>query len=201
MQTFRTMYPSLEDPPRAHAHPKVRNCCVLVAKHGYRWIWNDACCIDKISSTDLSEAINSMFMWYAKSDVCYAYLYDVPDNDRYEAGSPFYNSRWFTRGWTLQELVAPTAVVFVSQDWIVLGTKTELVHHLHAITGIDAAILLRRRELAEVSIARKMSWASYRVTTKVEDEAYSLMGIFGVNMPTIYGEGRAAFYRLQEEIM
>ncbi|KAJ8456568.1 hypothetical protein ONZ51_g12047 [Trametes cubensis] len=140
-------------------------------------------------------------MWYAKSDVCYAYLYDVPDIDRLDMTSPFYTSRWFTRGWTLQELIAPTAMVFVSRAWDVLGTKTELVHHLQAITGIDTDILLRRRDLVEVSIAQKMSWAASRVTTKVEDEAYCLMGIFGVNMPTIYGEGRAAFYRLQEEIM
>ena len=201
IQTLRTLHTSPEDPPRAHAHPKVRNCCILAARHGYRWIWDDTCCIDKTSSAELSEAINSMFMWYAKSDVCYAYLYDVPDIDRLDMTSPFYTSRWFTRGWTLQELIAPTAMVFVSQDWDVLGTKTELVHHLQAITGIDTDILLRRRDLVEVSIAQKMSWAASRVTTKVEDEAYCLMGIFGVNMPTIYGEGRAAFYRLQEEIM
>lgn len=201
LQTLRSNCSSPEDIPRSMAHPKVHSCCILAERHGYHWIWNDTCCIDKSSSAELSEVINSMFQWYAKADVCYAYLYDVEDLGSLDFLSPFYQSRWFTRGWTLQELIAPPAVVFVSARWQVLGTKTGLVEHLENITGVDSRVLLRRRDLADVSVAQKMSWAAARKTTKVEDEAYCLMGLFGVNMPTIYGEGRAAFYRLQGEIM
>ena len=173
---------------------------MLAEQHGYRWVWIDTCCIDKTSSTELSEAINSMYRWYEQAVVCYAYLYDV-SSKRFGPDSPFYSSEWFKRGWTLQELIAPTTLLFIASDWEVLGTRTQLVKHIEAITGIDTAILLHRRQLGRVSIAQRMSWAAYRNTTRIEDEAYCLMGIFGINMPITYGEGDVAFYRLQEEIM
>ena len=191
---------SSDDTPRLRTHPKIRNFCMLAEKHGYSWAWIDTCCIDKTSSAELSEAINSMYQWYERAAVCYAYLFDVADGNL-GAGSPFHTSKWFKRGWTLQELIAPTSLLFVLKDWTILGTRTQLVSAIEEITTIDADVLLHRLELREVSIARRMSWAASRETTKVEDEAYCLMGIFGVNMPTLYGEGRASFYRLQEEIM
>jgi hypothetical protein len=206
IQALREKAISLGGTPRQYAGRKVQACCILAERHGYRWVWIDTCCIDKTSSAELSEAINSMFQWYAKADVCYAYLDDVSPGEashpaRPRIGQGFFSSQWFTRGWTLQELIAPAVVLFVSDNWSILGTKTSLVGHIQTITGIDADVLLHRTELNNISIARRFSWAAHRKTTRVEDEAYCLMGLFGVNMSTIYGEGRAAFYRLQEEVM
>ncbi|KAI0327191.1 HET-domain-containing protein [Cubamyces sp. BRFM 1775] len=181
---------------------KLRHCCAIARRFGYRFVWVDSCCIDKTSSAELSEAINSMYEWYAGADLCFAFLEDVDDdvNPRRE-GSAFRRSRWFTRGWTLQELVAPSEVVFLSRRWSILGSKSSLCDVIEEITGIDSHILLHLRPLSSVSVAQRMSWASRRTTTRVEDEAYSLLGIFGLHMPTIYGEGRYAFRRLQEEIV
>ncbi|KAH9856279.1 heterokaryon incompatibility protein-domain-containing protein [Lenzites betulinus] len=181
---------------------KVRGAAYAARKLGYLWIWIDTCCIDKTSSAELEEAINSMFRWYAEADMCFAYLSDVTRGCRLEAaGSEFRLSRWFERGWTLQELIAPHFLIFVAQDWTPLGTKAALASLIEDITGIDAAVLTFHRSLHQVSVARRMSWAASRKTSRVEDEAYSVMGLFDVSMPTIYGEGRDAFRRLQEEIM
>ncbi|KAI0359524.1 HET-domain-containing protein [Trametes cingulata] len=187
---------------RARVSAKIRECCVLAKMHGYDWLWIDTCCIDRSSSAELSEAVNSMYEWYALAQVCYAYLQDVPSaEDPHAPDSAFRRSKWFTRSWTLQELIAPRCVVFLAQDWTLIGTKASLAPLLQDITGIDTDILTFRQELGNVSVARRMSWASCRNATRIEDEAYSLMGIFGVHMPTIYGEGRRAFRRLQEEIL
>jgi hypothetical protein len=118
------------------------------------------------------------------------------DGDPSAAGSAFRNSKWFTRGWTLQELLAPSAVVFYNHDWIEIGTKSSLYDLITSITGIKPLA-----NYAEASIAQKMSWASQRETTREEDIAYCLMGLFGVNMPPLYGEGENAFMRLQLEIL
>ncbi|OBZ69928.1 hypothetical protein A0H81_10581 [Grifola frondosa] len=141
-----------------------------------------------------------MYTWYNKSEVCYAYLDDVPKGvDPATPISAFGGSKWFTRGWTLQELIAPKQVVFLAQDWSDIGTRKKLVDVLRNITGIDRNVLLGLP--AQLSVAQRMSWAAHRVTTREEDVAYSLMGLFGINMPTIYGEGKQAFIRLQYEIM
>lgn len=177
---------------------KIRNACAVARAHGFRYIWIDSCCIDKTSSSELSEAINSMFNWYRKSTICYAFLADVPAAGAHEH---LPQSRWFTRGWTLQELIAPRHLVFLTSEWETMGTKTTLALEVEKITGIDYQILLDRQSLEEIGVARRMSWASKRQTTRVEDEAYCLLGIFNIKMPTVYGEGRGAFRRLQEEIM
>ena len=182
--------------------PKLRSALALAEKHGYRWLWVDTCCIDKTSSAELSEAINSMFRYYSLSDICYAYLGDVPAGDIASGRkSAFRNSRWHKRGWTLQELVAPKLVLFVAQDWSSIGTKAELAVTLEEVTTIPQPVLWMQQSVQDVSIAQRMSWASSRKTTRLEDEAYSLMGIFGIHMPPIYGEGEQAFRRLQEEII
>ena len=181
--------------------PKIRECCILAELHGYRWVWIDTCCIDKASSAELSEAINSMYIWYEQAGLCLAYLYDVSSVRDGEWQASLDNSRWFTRGWTLQELIAPNALLFVAKDWTILGSKSEFEMRLEGITGINRDILSHRLPLSEASISQRMSWASRRKTNRIEDEAYCLMGIFGIHMTTIYGEGNAAFYRLQEEIM
>ncbi|PIL33598.1 hypothetical protein GSI_04221 [Ganoderma sinense ZZ0214-1] len=188
--------------PRDLSSNKVRESCILAERHGYKWIWNDTCCIDKTSSTELSEAINSMFVWYSFAEVCFAYLGDVDSNCQLDApGSAFRTARWHTRGWTLQELISPFLVIFVSGDWKIIGEKQELAPLLEEITGVRRQVLMGEMHYSVPSIAERMSWASQRNTTRVEDEAYCLMGLFNVNMPTIYGEGRQAFQRLQQEIM
>ncbi|OBZ77075.1 hypothetical protein A0H81_03170 [Grifola frondosa] len=142
-----------------------------------------------------------MFSWYRKSEVCYAYLDDVPGIDLPESKeSDFRKSEWFTRGWTLQELIAPSSVIFFSKSWVEIGTKTSLASVIENITKVNRKVLSSTFG-EEVSVAQRMSWAAGRKTTREEDRAYSLMGLFGVNMPTIYGEGKRAFIRLQHEIM
>ncbi|KAI8710934.1 HET domain-containing protein [Fusarium sp. LHS14.1] len=185
-------------------HDKVRKFCGMAKAHGFEYVWIDTCCIDKTSSAELSEAINSMYRWYQEAAVCYAYLADVPtdtfDRDTRAIGPEFSESKWFTRGWTLQELIAPSMVIFLDQAWQEIGTKSNLRSIISKITGIPDTIL-ERADLDSASVAQRMSWASKRETTRVEDLAYCLMGIFGVNMPMLYGEGVRAFIRLQEEIM
>src|SRR2546421_7862846 len=146
----------------------------------------NTCCIDKTSSAELSEAINSMYRWYQGSMVCYAYLAGVPpkalDPQNGIERSEFSRSRWFTRGWTLQELIAPPMVIFLDQEWQEIGTKSSLHGTISTITGIPSNILLGG-DLESASVAQRMSWASKRETKRVEDVAYCLMGIFGINMP------------------
>ena len=263
---------------------KIRNCCKFAYNRGHNYVWIDTCCIDKRSSAELSEAINSMYRWYQDAEECYAYLSDVsygeglkredekgredareakreyereyetyaeseydryneeedksedenendveipPDHEFEDANEElidvngeeshrlrehvkraFCASKWFTRGWTLQELLAPDHVYFVDRSWVkVLGDKKALSTLIAKITRIDEYVLTedfwsRNRWRQSCSVAKRMSWASRRVCTRGEDVAYSLMGIFKVNMPLLYGEGKAvAFRRLQLEIM
>ncbi|PIL26299.1 hypothetical protein GSI_12055 [Ganoderma sinense ZZ0214-1] len=182
--------------------PKICECCILAERHGYHWVWIDSCCIDKTSSSELSEAINSMYEWYRASEICYAYLKDVPSDDVVKArDSAFRESRWHSRGWTLQELIAPHSVIFLSVDWCELGNRGDLAELLKEITRIPVGIFTGEDRPAEYGASNRMSWASRRRTTRIEDEAYCLMGLFGVSMPTNYGEGKKAFIRLQNEIM
>lgn len=187
--------------PREYVAPKIRNVCILAETHGFRWIWIDTCCIDKSSSAELSEAINSMFRYYSLSAVCYAFLRDVGGQSNSFNMWEFMQSKWHTRGWTLQELLAPPLVLFVSNSWEVLGSKADFAPHLQGITHIPASVLRMEKPIAKMSIAQRMCWASRRKTTRKEDRAYSLLGIFDINMPTLYGEGERAFRRLQEEIL
>ncbi|KAF2113731.1 hypothetical protein BDV96DRAFT_461546, partial [Lophiotrema nucula] len=177
----------------------------------------DLFCIDKSSSAELSEAINSMYNWYSNSACCYAFLSDLAPL------SNLRHCRWFTRGWTLQELIAPQFIVFYDKDWVISGRKGRPslmtpVHRNHlfatpdpgferllsGITGIPSAVLSESRDLSlrrQYSIAKIMSWAAHRRTTRLEDMAYCLLGLFNINMPLLYGEGEKAFIRLQEEII
>lgn len=192
------------DSPKLRGCKKIIGCRNQAISDGYRYIWVDTCCIDKTSSAELSEAINSMFRWYREAEVCYAYLADVDiKTDLTYLQSAIENSRWFTRGWTLQELVAPSDVVFYDSDWAEIGTKTDLAEIISNVTGVGVTILLKgkRNNFDDYSVAKRMFWASRRRTTRVEDEAYCLIGLFGVNMPLLYGEKQKAFFRLQEEIM
>lgn len=185
-------------------YPKLVGCCRKAAQDGFEWAWIDACCIDKSSSAELSEAINSMYKWYQKATVCYAYLQDVTTEtptitDVFHI-TEFGRSRWFTRGWTLQELIAPQIVELCSKEWTVIGTKKSLASSIESATGIPITVL-RGSHPSSYNVAERMSWASARTTTREEDLAYCLLGLFDVNMPLLYGEGAKSFIRLQEQIL
>ena len=183
-------------------HAKIVSACKVAKDEGERYIWVDTCCIDKNNHSELSEAINSMFAWYAGATVCYAVLSDVKSGQAASNSlQQLRESRWFTRGWTLQELLAPAAVKFFDGDWSSLGSRRTLLQVLSEITGIDSAVLDHRNPISRCSVARRISWASRRRTTKPEDLAYCLLGILDVKMPLLYGEGQHAFRRLQEEIL
>ncbi|KAI0824552.1 hypothetical protein BC628DRAFT_419976 [Trametes gibbosa] len=190
----------LFDHPRLST--KIRKACEVARLAGYRLLWYDAPCINRRNSAEVSVTLNLMFELYRLADVCYVYLRDVPSGDDPTAGSSkFRNSRWHKRGWTLQELIAPERVIFLSETWELLGTKTGLAPTLEKITDVDFSVLTGQRELKTISVAKRMSWAASRQTKFVEDQAYSLLGIFGVFIAPIYGEGANAFLRLQEEIV
>lgn len=161
---------------------KILGCCKQAVQDGWKYAWIDSCCIDKTSSAELTEAINSMFLWYREAQICYAYLSDVvfgKATDNIDAC--LRDSKWFTRGWTLQELLAPEYVVFFDADWEEIGTKSSMAQAIQQITGIRDLV-----RWDQACVAQKMSWASSRQTTRVEDLAYSLLGIFGVFMPPLY---------------
>jgi hypothetical protein len=185
---------------------KLSGFCSIANESGYEWCWIDTCCIDKSSSAELSEAINSMFDWYDRSHVCFAYLVDVQiDYADPENLQSFEGSRWFTRGWTLQEMLSPARVEFYDVNWNQFGTKFALCTNISRAAGIREVILTEKfdKKFSHriYSVAERMSWAANRNTTRVEDLAYCLLGIFNVNMPLLYGEGSRAFERLQFQIL
>jgi len=180
---------------------KIYETCRLALERGIQYAWMDTCCINKESSAELTESINSMFKWYQNAVECYAFLSDLPSRTPYQDPAHDLGScRWFTRGWTLQELIAPKEVRFYNETWTYIGTRKDLLHRLSSITNINEDALLGA-SAHNFSIATRMSWAARRETTRVEDLAYCLLGIFQVSMPMIYGEGANAFLRLQEEVI
>ncbi|KAI6146990.1 heterokaryon incompatibility protein-domain-containing protein, partial [Pisolithus thermaeus] len=193
---------------RRPGYQKIIKSCEQAEKHGHEWLWIDTCCIDKRSSAELSEAINSMYRWYQNAQICYAYLDDVgestfptkKDGDKFDKSNGW--PKWFVRGWTLQELIAPKEVEFFNENWVPIGNKRLLASALVNITRIPSEVLTGGGPAGKgFSVAQIMSWAADRKTTREEDRAYSLMGLFGVHMPMLYGEGKNAFQRLQLEII
>jgi hypothetical protein len=188
-------------------YKKIEFCREQAAKDGLKYFWVDTCCINKSSSAELTEAINSMFKWYRYAAKCYVYLSDVSKNEHNQTGlsiqpweAAFRSSRWFTRGWTLQELIAPRSVEFFSLEGNRLGDKKSLERQVHEVTGV-AIRALQGETLLDFSVAERMSWTEKRETKRGEDMAYSLLGIFDVHIPLIYGEGKDnALRRLQGEI-
>lgn len=187
---------------------KISFCGEQAARDKLRYFWVDSCCIDKSSSAELSEAINSMFRWYQQSEICYVYLCDVyasspiidAGTSRSERTGILRKSRWFTRGWTLQELLAPSLVILYSAKHKRLGDKISLAPVISDITGIPQSAL-RGRSLEKFNFSDRMSWAEHRQTTRDEDSAYCLLGIFNVFLSPIYGEGKQhAMRRLRNEI-
>jgi hypothetical protein len=222
-------------------YEKIRFCGVQARRDGLQHFWIDTCCINKSSSAELAEAINSMYSWYHGAVKCYVYLPDVSVNSRTKHGQAdedevghetadyadfmepdqkneaqgevvenksshlawipsFKNCRWFTRGWTLQELIAPKWVEFFSIEGQRLGDKRSLEQQIHEVTGIDVEAL-RGSSLSQFSIDRRMAWAAQRNTKREEDAAYSLLGLFDIHIPLIYGEGRRnALLRLENAV-
>lgn len=208
---------------------KLRRYCDRAAKDGWKWAWMDTCCIDKTNPADTQEAINAMFRWYQNAGACYAYLDDVdvdkvidcpefdlddiagrdnvadPTSFPHQALKAFLiKAKWFTRGWTLQELLAPPYLVFVDTSWRRIGTRESWADEIKEASKIEARHLTNfsPTDFKSCSIAMRFSWASRRLTTVEEDETYSLLGLFGISLPLIYGEGRwRAFNRLQRELI
>ncbi|KAI9149644.1 Vegetative incompatibility protein [Paramyrothecium foliicola] len=222
---------------RLAGYAKIANSCSQAKRDGYGYVWIDTCCIDKSSSAELSEAINSMFRWYQQSSICYVFLQDYeaqghpvsPSTLRLDGNDNiFCNARWFSRGWTLQELIAPRRALFFDRKWICFGERNrDLLGRICERTGIGMEVFMSKRcrcnattsqvrddecllcksqdllpqVLDGFAASTKMTWAASRSTTRREDQAYSLLGLFNVNMPLLYGEGRKAFIRLQEAII
>ena len=187
---------------------KVQIAAQLARQHGLQYLWLDTCCIDRSNPFELHEAINSMFRWYKDAARCYVHLSDVSagigathdPSWRQTWESAFRHSRWFTRAWTLQELLAPHTVEFYSLEGQLLGDKVSLAHVIHEITTIPIQAL-QGCPLSQFSINERLSWATTRSTKREEDSAYSLLGLFDIHMPLLYGEGRAnALKRLIREI-
>ncbi|KAF2167690.1 hypothetical protein M409DRAFT_65820 [Zasmidium cellare ATCC 36951] len=191
----------------------------LGLRHRCDWLWIDSCCINKEDGAELSESINSMFRWYGDAAVCYAYLADVQPNQKFRASAlDLARSEWFKRGWTLQELIAPRTVVFLANDWDILGHKCayseqvcgkvcrgygdRLNKLLAQITGIpiDVIGMPSISHLRNISVEQKMSWTERRSTTRIEDQAYCLLGLLDVFISPIYGEGEYAWTRLMQQL-
>jgi len=189
-------------------YEKIKFCRDQAARDGLQYFWVDSCCIDKSNSQELQETITSMFRWYQCAAKCYVYLADVSTRKRKLGGEEpqntweqvFRESKWFTRGWTLQELLAPKSVEFFSKERELLGDKQSLEQQIYEVTGIPI-LALRGSALSHFSTEQKFAWAKNRKTTREEDWAYSLLGIFETSMPVVYGEGRRnAIRRLEKEI-
>jgi hypothetical protein len=178
---------------------KLKMCCAKACIENLDYIWIDTVCIDKSSSAELQEAINSMFRWYAQSTACYAYLSDVDIN----ATEKMHQSRWFRRGWTLQEMLAPRCLWFIASNWTRIGSRKQCQKQVTLATGIPSLYLQSAFDLTSYKpcVADILSWAAYRETTRIEDRAYSLLGLLGINLPLLYGEGERAFTRVQEEVL
>ena len=197
------------DSPSAHlgtdqnsGASKIANACAQAKRAGLQWIWIDTCCIDKTSSAELGKSINSMFRWYQEAQVCFAHLADVnrqsQTNERVELENGVLNSEWFTRGWTLQEMLAPREMQFFDANWGPIGLRSQLTPIISKAAKISPEHL---EDFRRATTAQKMSWMADRVTSEEEDTAYCMLGIFDLNMDLRYGEGKKAFGRLQEMII
>ncbi|KAK4953924.1 hypothetical protein LTR10_008528 [Elasticomyces elasticus] len=182
---------------------KIVGACKQASRDGLQYIWADTCCIDKRSAVELDEAINMSFDYYRGAAVCYVYMADVAmkTSKGVNTTSPFSESRWHTRGWTLQELLAPRSVHFYDCDWTFIGTLSQLTDIVVRATGIPGPVLRHETALQDCSVAQRLSWAANRQTSRIEDLSYAMIGIFDVRMSLLYGEGDHAFQRLQKELL
>ncbi|EIW81879.1 hypothetical protein CONPUDRAFT_102613 [Coniophora puteana RWD-64-598 SS2] len=207
---FGTLFQRKDKLGRSEGMKKIQEFCCTANKLGYSWAWADTCCINKTDSSELQESITSMFSWYQNSAITIVHLNDVPD--------PILGrgSGWFRRGWTLQELLAPTTLRFYSRNWRSLGRADPSGQHwwfnhkadplwqvaIERVTGIHGEYLSPNGFHPGLEdLHAKLEWAKYRQTTREEDKAYCLMGILGVSMPIMYGEKEKATERLCETVV
>lgn len=196
--TFQDMASGMATGP---GHEKLRRFCEEASSHGFQFSWSDTCCIDKTSSSELDEAIRSIFRWYSNAAICIIHLAQTTSVDCMGL------DEWFQRGWTLQELLAPPVVKFFNANWRPLTSEPNdkrddgIMGRVAHITGCGSPSL-RAFDPGPFDVDLRMTWAARRKTTRGEDMAYSLMGIFDVTLQPAYGEGaERAFCRLVELIM
>ncbi|KIJ65598.1 hypothetical protein HYDPIDRAFT_88378, partial [Hydnomerulius pinastri MD-312] len=210
--TFQDLQGSINDIKKpSEGVQKLRDFCRVAKSSGFKWAWSDTCCIDKTNNAELGESITSMFLWYRNSALTIVYLWDVHGN----SPEAMEKSIWFTRGWTLQELLAPPVIQFYKKDWTPCGqggrdeegelynhkSNSELVKRLSRASNVAEEHLGNFIPGAE-SAREKLRWASARTVFKAEDRAYSMVGIYRLKKFYIhYGEKEAAFHRMQEELM
>ncbi|OQN96417.1 hypothetical protein B0A48_17669 [Cryoendolithus antarcticus] len=232
------IFQDIRDPESARTKQgwrKIQYTCEQTRKDDLEYCWVDTCCINKESSAELSESINSMYGIYGGAAICYIYLDDITENlqltdlmdsdlvflnimrarkarSQVELASAsdtalttqvraFANARWWTRCFTLQELIAPPDAHFYNQTWEPIARRHDIVSLVSSRTGIDLSVLQRTADPLDMSIAKRLSWAASRQATREEDVAYSLLGLLDVDLPLLYGEGSRAFTRLQEELL
>ncbi|KAM5536985.1 hypothetical protein V8D89_009314 [Ganoderma adspersum] len=189
--------PVMSPNPRDHVPSKIRNACIAAQKQGCQWLWADTCCVERVTAASVSDAVGGAYGLYYYAKVCLAYLADV---SHASVHAQFPASRWHGRAWTLPELVAPKSVVFFSREWAYIGVKQDLAAVLESTIRVPARVMTRQDAPSKYSVAERMTWAGGRRTTREEDRAYSLMGLFDVRMSARYGEGASAFPRIQQKI-
>ncbi|KAG2030353.1 hypothetical protein BDR03DRAFT_974707 [Suillus americanus] len=218
--TFLDMSESQKDmSENSPGYPKLTKFCEKAEEYGCELAWLDTCCINKDSSAELDEAIQAMFNWYRSAAICIAYLACSSNV------SDFAKEPWFTRGWTLQELLAPEKMKFYGKDWKPLSDNFDDKHPRDLVipsideisipitpsqpdilTAITRLTEIESRDLISFSpgihnVHQRLRWASRRTTKRIEDMAYSLIGIFDISMPITYGEGQRSWFRLMEIIL
>lgn len=192
---------SVLDDPRLSGS-KIRDACALACRDGHNLLWIESGCVDEQNLTEAGRTLASKYAWYCNAAVCYVYLPDVPHSeDPRVPGSAFRASQWFKKCGTLEDLVAPRVIKFLSQEWEAIGTKETLADVIEDITGVHRDVLTYRRPVSEVSFAEQISWGARRSTKRFEDRAYSLLGLLSITMTLRYGEGERAFRRLREKIL
>lgn len=177
--------------------------CSRARNHGSEWLWSDAVCIDRGSSTALTEAFNSLARIYQHCIFSIIYLEDLPCSDCVGGGleKRLAKCAWLRNVWVLPQLIFPKHSFIYDRDWAEIGTKASLARQLSLVTSIEQSVLINPAALGEYSVAKRMSWASHLEASRPEDRSFALLGILGVHMPIVYGEGQKAFIRLQEEIL
>ncbi|KAF8547517.1 HET-domain-containing protein [Imleria badia] len=182
---------------------KLLKFCEEARRYGCAYAWSDTCCINKESSSELQEAIRSMYRWYQNAEICIAYLGESISEEDFEY------EPWFTRGWTLQELLAPRRIRFYGKYWTPIKRGYSLANDKldsGLMEAIEKVTMIRKADLEGFTpscsrVHEKVIWASKRRTTRIEDRAYCLLGIFDITMSISYGEGSWAFHRLMEVIL
>ncbi|KAI7785168.1 Vegetative incompatibility protein HET-E-1 [Diaporthe eres] len=189
--------------PRKAGFNRLRQACSRARKHGSKWLWSDAVCIDRGSTAALTDAFNSLARIYQDCTFSLIYLEDLPPGDCNDGGlaKGLANCAWLRNVWVLPQLIFPKRSFIYDRDWTEIGTKASLARQLSLVTSIEQSVLINPAALGQFSIAKRISWASQLDASRPEDRAFALLGILGVHMPIIYGEGHMAFTRLQEEIL